>query len=284
MARHYAKAIPADASDVDLTIANLILHAPLLPLACYIAWKHGRRGSLCWPVFVSSFVLLFISNGWKISHRNDEKRYGTASNYTGGAIVSSFMLSLIGLLHEIGIIIPQIASPRTKKTILVSSYVVMLIGIVTVFYGGRARKGAPDKVQPSIPDQFGHCLYLVVLFALIAWIIWTSRRLSAHKDHAQFRNAKIMLFTASIGVSFVGFRLLHATIFAFTLFPSLDPGTGSIVTRLVLVFFLEFAGTITLCAGGWYSRGVGNTPQTPEPAEPPSESKTTGVREDCQAV
>ncbi|KAG5915300.1 hypothetical protein E4U42_000058 [Claviceps africana] len=204
-----------------------------------------------------------------------------ASDFTDGAIVTSFMFSLVGLIYEIGLVIPQIASPRTKTSILMSCYAFILTGICTAFYGTRtrkmARKHASDKSAPAIADQFGHCLLLVVVSALVAWIVWTSRRMSAYSDHVQFRNAQVMLFSASIGLSFLSFRLIHEAIFAFTLFPSLDPDRGSLATRLFLVFLLEFAGTLTLCVGGWFSRDVGDLPQTCESAESSSEPKVTGV-------
>ncbi|KAG5973497.1 hypothetical protein E4U55_000498 [Claviceps digitariae] len=273
MAHHYNKATPADARDVDLTIANLVLHASLFPLACYIAWKHGRRGILCWPTFVLIFVLVFISAGWKISHRDNEKQYVAASIYTDGGILGSFILSVIGLIHEIGVVIPQIASSRTKKAILVSSHFFMLITVGIAFYGQKAGADAPDEMAPLIASKVSYCLFLVILSGLVAWLVWTGRRMSAYKDHVQFCNAKAMLFAAAIGLSILGFRLLHAIIFVFTRAPSLDANTGSLATKLVLVFFLELAGTITLCVGGWYSGGVGNPLQTCDPAEPSSESK-----------
>lgn len=101
MAHHSTNVAPAVARDVDLAIASLVIHAVLFPHVCCIAWKHGRLGILCWPIFATSFVLRFISTGWKISHRDDSKLSDAAPNFTGGGIVSCLTLSLIGLVYEV---------------------------------------------------------------------------------------------------------------------------------------------------------------------------------------
>ncbi|KAG6007979.1 hypothetical protein E4U21_005213 [Claviceps maximensis] len=276
MPGHYAIPTPADAGDVDLAIANLVLHAPLFPLACYIAWKHGKRGMNCWPPFVTSFILIFLSTGWKISYRDDDSRYDVVSKYTGGAIVNMLTFSLIGLVYEIGVLIPNVWGPRTNKLILLSFYIVMLAAIGTAFYGGETRQGTPDNMQPSKADEFGNCVLLVSLSALAAWVAWTYRRISTCKDDVEYRNARVMLFAAAVGVFFQAFRLLYETVFAFTMLPHLDPNTGSIVTRLVLVFFMEYAGAVTLCVGGWCSRDVGNPRPACQPAQSSSVPMVTG--------
>ncbi|KAG6058148.1 hypothetical protein E4U17_000388 [Claviceps sp. LM77 group G4] len=274
---HHPKVLPAPEGAINLAIASLIVYAALFPLACFIAWKHGRIGFLCWPIFTISFVLRFITTGWRILHRDDARLSIAAARIAGGWIVSCYILSILGIIYEAGVVLPQIARPRMRRTILASFYAVMGIGIVLTAYGGRQLPRAPNHVISPAADQLGYCLFLLVIVAMASWITWTGRRMLVYRDHEQFHNAKNMLLAAGVCVSFAGYRLIYATVYSFTRLPSLNPHTGATSTRIVLVFLLELAMTVALCAGGWCSRGVQDEPKTCESPEPSGEAKETDV-------
>ncbi|KAG5966495.1 hypothetical protein E4U58_002511 [Claviceps cyperi] len=274
---HHPKVLPAPEGATNLAIASLIVYAALFPPACFIAWKHGRIGFLCWPVFTISFVLRFITTGWRILHRDDARLSIAAARIASGWIVSCYMLSILGIIYEAGVVLPQIASPRMKRAILASFYAVMSIGIGLRVYGGRQLPRAPQDILSPAADQLGCCLFLIAIVAMAVWITWTGRRMLVYRDHEQFHNAKNMLLAAGVCISFAGYRLIYATVYSFTQLPSLNPHTGATSNRIVLVFLLELSVTVALCAGGWCSRGVQDEPKTCESAEPSDEAKETNV-------
>ncbi|QPG95937.1 hypothetical protein C2857_002630 [Epichloe festucae Fl1] len=264
--------------EVDLAIASLAIHATLFPLACYIAWKHGKFGMVSWPIFATFFVIRFVSTGWKISHRDDPKLLNSASSFTAGGLLSCLTLTLIGIVYEIGIIIPEAAaSPKKNKTLLGLTHLVMAVGVGITSYGGAPRPDAPDGIASTTVNKMGHFLMLLVITVLAAWIVFTGRRIAACRNHVQFRNAKILLLTASAGLPFQGVRLISASVYALARTPGLDPDTGTFTTKLVLVFLVELAVAIILCAGGWLSRAVKNPGTTSEPRDGSVDGKETAV-------
>lgn len=92
---------PPSADKIHLAIASLIIFGLLLFPAIWITWKHGKRGMICWPIFVSFFPLRFVSDAWQIAQRNEPEIPNTVTIMTNAGSIACLSLTLIGMVYEV---------------------------------------------------------------------------------------------------------------------------------------------------------------------------------------
>lgn len=88
------------AKEYNLSIANIVIYAPLFFLALWITWKHGKPGIVCWPIFASYFVIQFVSDAFLIMHKNDETMSKELLLYTDAGSIACLTLTLLGVAYE----------------------------------------------------------------------------------------------------------------------------------------------------------------------------------------
>lgn len=91
---------PPSANVINLAIASIIIHAILLPFVAWTTWKHGKRGMVCWPIFLSFFLFRFLSNGWQLRVRNEPDIPNAVSIFTNAGIFDCLLLTLLGITYE----------------------------------------------------------------------------------------------------------------------------------------------------------------------------------------
>lgn len=91
---------PVSKERVDLAIADLAISAALLPLSVWIAWKHGKLGTVCWPIFISYFITRFIDDIYLIIERNKPLIPGALNITMQAAGICCLLLGIIGVLYE----------------------------------------------------------------------------------------------------------------------------------------------------------------------------------------
>lgn len=102
MSESAAASLPPPSSDiVNLAIADLVIYAVLFFPTCWITWKHGKNGMVCWPIFVSYFGLRFASDAYLIAHRADPLLPNTVAIMTNAGSLACLSLTIIGMLYEV---------------------------------------------------------------------------------------------------------------------------------------------------------------------------------------
>lgn len=251
----------ADENVVNLAYADLLIHALLLPPAIWIAWRHGKKGLLCWPIFLSYFILRYIADLYQIFNRDKPVQPSAVTIFTVGGSVQCLTLTLVGIIYEANIILPLPPRRMTEKIILGILHLVSTAGVGLAVYGGSPRR--TGGVINSVANQIGNCVMAATLVALAVWMMFTYRRIRSFSDDPNSRPALTMFRAAVVAISFHFVRTAYNTTYAFAPIPSLDPVTGAFSNKLLIINGMQLAVTLTVMAGGWLGR-------EPKPKEPPS--------------
>ncbi|TDZ41079.1 hypothetical protein CTRI78_v009976 [Colletotrichum trifolii] len=251
MSEHGAINLPPPSNDVvNLAIAELAIYALLFPAAVWVTWKHGKKGMVCWPIFLSHFFARFIADIWIIIKRHEPFLPNQVNIMTNAASIACLTLTLIGIVYEANIILPAPPKRWTEKIVLGVTHLCNTAGIAIATYGGSpSPKGG---VASSNLDQIGNCLQLFVLFGVCFWMWPTYRRIRSASS-SNCRPAMLMLRAAVVGMPFHLIHLAYTTTYAFNRIPSLDPVMGSFATKLVLLFGTELGTAMAMVGGGWLS-------------------------------
>jgi hypothetical protein len=67
--------LPPSTSIINLPIADLVIYAILFVPTVWITWKHGKTGTVCWPIFLSCFALRFTADVYLIVPRHGPEAY-----------------------------------------------------------------------------------------------------------------------------------------------------------------------------------------------------------------
>ena len=91
---------PQSREQINLAIAELVIYTILLPLVLYIAWKHGKKGLLCWPLLASFLVMRFVADGFIIADSSDVERNTIASLFTTAGSITCLTFTIVGMTFE----------------------------------------------------------------------------------------------------------------------------------------------------------------------------------------
>ncbi|KAF6835321.1 hypothetical protein CPLU01_04401 [Colletotrichum plurivorum] len=249
MADHSKANFPPVSSDVvNLAIAELAIYGLLFPGAVWITWKHGKKGMVCWPIFLSHFFGRFVADIYQIIKRDEPLLPNQVNIMTNAASVACLTLTLIGIVYEANIILPSPPKRWTEKIILGVTHLANTAGIAISTYGGSpSPKGG---VANENLNQIGNCLQLFVLFGVCFWMWPTYKRIRSASS-ANCRPAMLMLRAAVVGMPFHLIHMAYTTTYAFNRIPSLDPVMGTFATKLILLFGTELGTTVAMLGGGW---------------------------------
>lgn len=146
---------------------------------------------------------------------------------------------------------------RTEKIMLGIMHIAMTAGIGLATYGGAPSRDHVGGVVAQNLNQIGTCLMIfAMIFGLGGWMWPTGKRVMRLKTHPNFRPAKHLLMAAVGALPFQLVRLGHILTYSFTPYPSLDPISGTFVTRLVIMFGMQLLVAVIAMAGGWMSMGA----------------------------
>lgn len=85
---------------IHLAVIELVIYALSLPLAVYIAWKHGKNGMTAWPIFVSFLGMRIVSDAYQIANRTQPNLPNVLMIMTNAGSVTCLQLTLIGIVYE----------------------------------------------------------------------------------------------------------------------------------------------------------------------------------------
>lgn len=91
---------PVSSEVVNLAIAELVLYGLMFPPAVWITWKHGKKGMVCWPIFVSHFAMRFIADIYQVIKRDEPLLPNQFNIMTSAGSLACLSLTLIGIVYE----------------------------------------------------------------------------------------------------------------------------------------------------------------------------------------
>ncbi|KAF4948542.1 hypothetical protein FSARC_13714 [Fusarium sarcochroum] len=248
---------PPSSSDIGLAYADLVIHGVLFPVAIWITWKHGKTGMVCWPIFASYFVMRFIADVYQIVNQHEPEIPGGVSIFTNAGSIACLTLSLIGIIYEANVLIPDRSNRFMNNALLGFTHLVNTAGIGIATYGGSPSAETSDGVASSIINKIGNCLMIFVILIVFAWWLWSTNRILAASTHPNWPAGTVMLLAAGVGIPFQFIRVVHSMTYAFERVPSMDPIMGVFAVKLILIFLTQLAVVLSLVAGGWLSKDPG---------------------------
>jgi hypothetical protein len=91
---------PVSSNVVNLAYADLVIYAILFLPIVWVAWKHGKAGMVCWPIFVSYFVIRFVADIYQIIQKNEPLVPNQVVVLTLSGSIACLTLTLIGIIYE----------------------------------------------------------------------------------------------------------------------------------------------------------------------------------------
>ncbi|KAH7020375.1 hypothetical protein EDB80DRAFT_562272 [Ilyonectria destructans] len=252
--------LPSQAS-VNLSYASLGIFGALFLPAVFIAWKHGKAGIICWPIFVSYFGLRFASDAYHIMRRHDTQEENTVTLMTNAGSIVCLSLTLIGMVYEAVCLIPTTSRRMGRKIILGVTHLTNTIGIGMAAYAGKADPDESEGVKNAMLNKIGNLLMFGVMIGVLFWLWPAGKRVFSARQDVNYKAAKALIMAAGPATVIHLIRLSYGVTYAFNRIPSLDPVTGSFATRLVLMFGTQLLVVLVVLVGGWFSKDAVPQPQ-----------------------
>lgn len=105
-------------------------------------------------------------------------------------------------------------------------------------------------MKSAMLAKVGYLIVVAFLVMLCGWLGWTARHIWSYRSTKTYFGAFVMLLTAGVALGFHAIRIAHEVTFAFYRLPSLDPVSGSLATKLVLVYGAELCVVLLMIVGG----------------------------------
>ncbi|KAI8717609.1 hypothetical protein NCS52_00837300 [Fusarium sp. LHS14.1] len=239
---------------LNLSYAALGIFGALLLPSVYITWKHGKPGIICWPIFVSFFVLRFVSDAYLIIRKNDPEEPTTVTMMTNAGGIVCLSLTLIGMIYEAVNLIPSQSKRWGRKIMLGATHLGNTVGIGMAAYAGKPDDDAPGGVKDETLNKVGNILMFLVMVVVLFWLWPSAKRVFSARQEVNYKESKALIMAAGPGIVLQLIRLSYSLTYAFNRIESLDPVTGSFATRLVLMFGTQLCIVLVIIAGGWFSK------------------------------
>lgn len=93
--------IPPPSSEViGLAYAETVIAGILFFISAYIAWRHGKVGMVCWPIFVSAPPAVMVADIYLIVNKDQPLLPTAVSTMTTAAVIACITLAIIGVVYE----------------------------------------------------------------------------------------------------------------------------------------------------------------------------------------
>ncbi len=117
-------------------------------------------------------------------------------------------------------------------------------------YGGTRDDSTESGVKNAMLAKMGYLVVVAALAVLCGWLGWTTRHIWSHRSTKTYLGAYVMLLSAGVAFVFHVIRIAHEVTFAFSRLHSLDSISGSLATKIVLVYGVELCAVLLMIVGG----------------------------------
>lgn len=91
---------PPAANVIGLAIADFVISVLLLPVSIWVTWKHGRLGTVCWPIFITFFLSRWVDDLYLLIERHEPLVPGALNICMQAAAICCLLLGLLGAVYE----------------------------------------------------------------------------------------------------------------------------------------------------------------------------------------
>ncbi|OAQ96159.1 hypothetical protein LLEC1_02118 [Akanthomyces lecanii] len=243
-------ATPNPTSSINLAIASVTVHAVLVPVVAWITWKHGKKGLVCWPLLLSYLATRIAGDVYIVARRHEPGVGNTFTSTVDAGLVTCLTLALMGVVYEVNIVSRRKPQWLRQRIILGTDHLINIAGIGIASYGGTHDDSTESGIKNAMLAKVGHLVVVAALVMLCGWLGWTARHIWSIRSTRTYFGTYVMLLTGGVALGFHAIRVAHEVTFAFSRLGSLDPVSGSLATKLVLVYGAELCVVLLMIVGG----------------------------------
>lgn len=260
-----------------LSSVELALYALLVPLALYVAYRHGRHGLLGYlnisiAVRIAAAICQLIDN-------NNTITPSIATAVLSSIGISPLLLAVSGILHELHhYLLLQASSTNAdneKKSrwplfIQIQIHTICTVGMTLLIIGSvhlaEAKSSSGANAAYKLRSA-GAVLWFVTWLGLmqyIAWFFFRYRRMQ--QETKSFRSTILLRNWTLVALLFGGAKVVYAAVYTLDhADTAINPINGSFAIKVVLVVGVQLFAAVAMVIGGWMSLGIVSEHQKQRP-------------------
>ncbi|GAB7323472.1 hypothetical protein MBLNU13_g05919t1 [Cladosporium sp. NU13] len=253
-----------------LSSVELALYALLVPLALFIAYRHGRHGILGYFYLnISIAVRIAAAVCQIIDDNNNTNTPSLATAILSSIGLSPLLLAISGILHELHHYLLLHASSATvaeKKSrwplyLQIQIHTICTVGMILLILGSvhlAEAKTASDANAAYKLRSAGAVLWFVTWLGLMQYVAWLFFRLRrVQQEKKSFRSIAALRNWTLVALLFGGAKVVYAAVYTLDhADTAINPITGSFAVKVVLIVGVQFFAAVAMVVGGWMSLGI----------------------------
>ncbi|KAF2167621.1 hypothetical protein M409DRAFT_22422 [Zasmidium cellare ATCC 36951] len=229
--------------DSILSIVELVLYAPLLPLTTYLLFRHGRHGILGYYYLSAACTVRAVSDIVQLATSVNDSTPSLGATILSSVGLSPLMLALAGMLHENH----HYRLEMSNNTAAVKSRITKLLWFVQINIHSISNSAIKLREAGSI-------ILLLLWIGLGQYAVYLAYRC---RDLPNRNGIVSLAFWNLLDSPFIGIKVIYNVVYAFDHDDAtLNPNTGSLAVKVVLVVLPSLVVAVLLTIGGWKSRDI----------------------------
>ena len=262
-----------------LSSVELALYALLVPLALYIAYRHGRHGLLGYFYLNISIAVRIAAAICQLIDNNNTITPSIATAVLSSIGISPLLLAVSGILHELHhYLLLQASSTNAdneKKSrwplfIQIQIHTICTVGMTLLIIGSvhlaEAKSSSGANAAYKLRSA-GAVLWFVTWLGLmqyIAWFFFRYRRMQ--QETKSFRSTILLRNWTLVALLFGGAKVVYAAVYTLDhADTAINPINGSFAIKVVLVVGVQLFAAVAMVIGGWMSLGIVSEHQKQRP-------------------
>ena len=252
-----------------LSSVELALYAVLVPLALYIAYRHGRHGILGYFYLNISITVRIAAAICQLIDNNNATTPSLATAILSSIGLSPLLLAVSGILHELHHYFHLQASStnadqknsRWPLLIQIQIHTICTVGMTLLIIGSvhlAEAKSSSDANAAYKLRSAGAVLWFVTWLGLmqyIAWLFFRYRRMQ--QETKTFRTTILLRNWTLVALLFGGAKVVYAAVYTLDhTDTAMNPINGSFAVKIVLVVGVQFFAAVAMVIGGLMSLGI----------------------------
>ena len=262
-----------------LSSVELALYALLVPLALYVAYRHGRHGLLGYFYLNISIAVRIAAAICQLIDNNNTITPSIATAVLSSIGISPLLLAVSGILHELHhYLLLQASSTNAdneKKSrwplfIQIQIHTICTVGMTLLIIGSVHLAEAQSSSDANAAYKLrsaGAVLWFVTWLGLmqyIAWFFFRYRRMQ--QETKSFRSTILLRNWTLVALLFGGAKVVYAAVYTLDhADTAINPINGSFAIKVVLVVGVQLFAAVAMVIGGWMSLGIVSEHQKQRP-------------------
>lgn len=259
----------------DLYVVELVLYLLVSPIALYLGYRHALSGALGYFYLVAACGVRIAADIVSLLPANrDATRPSISTAVLASIGLSPLLLALGGFLHEAHVRLVEVThgarqANGTKRWLWIGQFQIhgiSILGMVLSIVGNIKLATSRNTLTTTEIDNdeklrsAGSAL-LLVLWAILAqyalYLLFIARQVRMSSSGRI--DIQPMVGWILVAMPFAGLRCIASVLYTFDHKDSeLNPITGALWVKVVLVVLASLGAVISMCISGWVSRGSWN--------------------------